>query len=143
MSPMPPNPMDVLSKLYKLLKLAATGVLALVLGVALVAEGDQQGIVGGCGALLVAAVVFTFIGWVVCRKPYGAGCAAGQVPVPGKQSGILWLGILLTLAPGLLYLYLRYAMYRFDLTAATVLSVPMLVGGLGCIAAGLWGLSRN
>jgi hypothetical protein len=59
-----------------------------------------------------------------------------------RRGRLLWLGILLVLLPGLLYLYLRHSMPQFDLAAVVFLSVPILVAGLGCLAAGVWSLRR-
>jgi hypothetical protein len=130
--------MGDIGKIYKLLKLSATGVLALVLGVAQVATGERQGIVSGIGSLLVAAVVFGFIGYVLLPRKERPQPAVEEPSAAEKRSRLLWVGILLSVAPGLLYLYLHYSTDRVDLGAVVFLGIPMLVAGLVCIGASLW-----
>ena len=107
------------------------------------AEVYEEGIVGGAGSLLVAVVVFGFIGYVLYRRSKVPATKAAQLPQTERRTGLLWLGILFTLAPGLLYLYLYCAEYRFPFGAFSVLSIPILIGGLGCIIAALWPGVRN
>jgi hypothetical protein len=126
-----------IGKIIRLLKLSATGVLATVLGVVQVATGERQGVVAGFGSFLVAAVVFGFIGYVVFRKPEPDQERAFQFASTKKRSRLLWLGLVLCVAPGLMYLYLYYAMYRAALGAVMFLSIPMWIAGLGCLVAGL------
>src|SRR5437870_3663085 len=49
-----PSPYKLFKGLIALLKISATAVLAIILGVWLISKGDRQSIVTGCGALLVA-----------------------------------------------------------------------------------------
>jgi hypothetical protein len=123
---------------YRLFKLTATGIVALILGIAQVATGERQGIVGGSGALLAAAVIFGLIGWSIFRKGEPAGTDAAQPPEAERHTRVLWLGISLTLLPGLLWLYLRYSMDPFDPGAAIFVGVPLLIAGIGCLGIGLW-----
>lgn len=126
------------SKAYKVLKLSATGLIALILGVVQVSTGESQGIVAGSGSLIAAAVVFAFIGWVLFRKEDGTRNEGVRPADERAQRRLLWLGILLMLLPGLLYLYLSYSMPQFNMAAVVFLSIPIFIAGLGCLAAGLW-----
>ena len=49
----------------------------------------------------------------------------------------------MTLAPGLLYFYLRFAMSRFDPLLLLFVSVPLLIAGLGCTGIGLRSLAKT
>jgi hypothetical protein len=120
-----------------LLKLLATGVLAAALGVVQVATGEQQGIVAGLGSFVVAAVIFGFVGYAAFRKPEPTRRGVFQFASAEKRSRLLWLGLFLCVAPGLMYLYLHYAMYRAGLLAVAFLGIPMWIAGLACIAASL------
>jgi hypothetical protein len=120
----------------KLLKIAATGAFAAGLGVVQTASGEQQGIIAGVGSFLVAAVIFGVIGYVVFRKPEPGPSRDAQFAPDGKRSRLLWLGMVLCVAPGLLYLYLHYSLYRAGLGAVVFLGVPMWVAGLACVVAG-------
>ena len=128
---------------FKLLKLAAAGMGALVLGIVLAATGESQSILAACGALVAAAVVFGFIGWVLFRKEVQTTSEDTQPVDSGSRRGLVWLGMLLALVPGLLYLYLRYAMDSIDLTAVVLLSVPTFAAAAACIVVGLWSSRRN
>lgn len=124
-------------RVISLLKLLATGTLAAGLGVAQVASGEQSGIVAGLGSFVVAAVIFGFIGYAVLRKPEPARREVFQFASAEKRSRLLWLGLFLCVAPGLMYLYLHYAGYQAALGAVTFLGVPIWIAGLACIAASL------
>jgi hypothetical protein len=85
--------------------------------------------------------VFGFVGWTYKEKAAHPG--SDQPPRAEDQTRVFWLGIALTLSPGLLYFYLRYAMNRFDPLAVIFVSVPLLVAGLGCITLSLWQATKK
>jgi hypothetical protein len=132
----PPKQVQHAGLAIKIVKLAATGMLATVVGVIQIAGGDRAGIVGGAGSLLVAVIMFGFIGRVVYR--FRNGPPPEAMSEAEKRVRLFWLGVLLTLAPGLLYLYLYFAAYKFPDVVISVLGIPILIGGLTCIGAGLW-----
>jgi len=110
----------------------------------LIITGEMQSIVAGSGALLAATLVFGFLGWSFASgKSTLSHSKDGQPHKEGSPAQVVWLGIALTLLPGLLYFYLRYAMTRFDPNAVIFLSVPLLIAGLGCIGVGLWRTIRS
>lgn len=128
---------------FRLLRLAAAGVLATVLGVCLLASGGQDGIVGGVGALFAGAIILGFVGYVGIRgvRMPGPGVVPGGSA--GKGSKLLWAGILITLSPGLMYLYLRAAAYRQSEGATIFLSVPLMLAGLVMMGLGFWSITRK
>jgi hypothetical protein len=112
------------------------GCIALVIvGVALIATGEPREIAAGCGALLCPAVLFGYIRLRALPGESGAANTQDEQPTAGRgQIRLRWLGICLTLAAGLVYVYLPYSMDRFDAVAVAFASVPLLLAGLGCIA---------
>jgi len=56
---------------------------------------------------------------------------------------MFWLGILLALAPGLLYLYFSVAMVQFHPGAVVFLGVPIMLAGIACIVRALWSIIRT
>lgn len=130
-------------KVYKLLKLAGTGLFTLIVGIIQVSSGESRDIVAGSGALLVSAIVFVMVGWVLFRKRK-APASDGVRPTDQKTKGkLLWLGIFLVLLPGLMYLYLRYTMLDFKSDAVVFVSIPSLIAGLGCLVASVWPSRRQ
>ncbi len=129
---------------YKLIKLIAGGLSAVAVGLALIATGEPQAIVAGSGALLAATLVFGFLYWAnSSSKGNGVRAVAEEPPETKGRARVLWLGIGLTLLPGLLYFYLRYSLDRFDPMAIGFVIVPLVIAGLGCIGVGLWSATKR
>jgi len=128
--------MNDFGRLRKLVELAFSGIAAAVLGLSLLATCEPQAIVAGSGALVAAVGIFGLLAWLGCKR--NAEGESDQPPPAKRQTRVFWLGVALTLAPGLLYFYLRYGMARFDPQAAVFLSVPVVAAGLGCIGLSFW-----
>jgi hypothetical protein len=128
-------------EVYKFVKLVASGAMALIVGLVLIATGEPQAILAGSGALLAAALIFGFLRWAGkghTVRAEGEGPAEAKSPAWG-----VWLGIGLTLLPGLLYFYLRYSLDRFDPVAMAFVSVPLVIAGLGCVGVSLWSATKG
>jgi len=61
----------------------------------------------------------------------------------GKGSKLLWAGILITLSPGLMYLYLRAAAYRQSEGPTIFLAAPLMLAGLVMMGLGFWSITRK
>lgn len=123
---------------YGLIKIIAGEVAAVIVGLGLIATGEPPAIVAGIGTLLAATLVFGSLRWVgLFGKDPTVRTKAEEPDTTKGQARVFWLGIALTLLPGLLYLYLRYSMDRFDAGAMVFVSVPLLIAGLGCVGMSL------
>ena len=115
----------------------------MLLGLGLIIGGDLQSMVAGAGAIVAAAVLFGFLAWSSGSAGMDASQAdAGESSEMDRPTRLIWLGIGLSLAPGLLYFYLRFTMSRFDPVVMLFAGVPLLFAGFGCAAIGLRSLVK-
>jgi hypothetical protein len=136
--------MNDFTQAYRLVRIAGGGVVAFLLGLVLIITGDLQSIVAGSGAIVAAVVLFGFLIWTfAAAKPMHTSPDAAESSMLDNSTRVIWLGLGLTLVPGLLYFYLRFAMSRFDPKAVVFVSVPLLISGLGCMGKGLWSLIQG
>ena len=130
--------MEQSQRVIRLLKVGVGCVAALIVGIIQIATGEFQAIVSGSGAILAAVVVLGVIAYL-SRKPT-LEKSPDELREAEKPIGTIWLGIALTLLPGILYFYLKHAMTRFDINAIAFVSGPILFAGLACIGLGSWSL---
>jgi hypothetical protein len=119
-------------------KMTIGGVVTFILGIVLILTGDTPSVVTGVGTILASLVSFALLGLNTFNKgPASVAIAAldeaSQLQHPKR---VIWLGIALILAAGLLYLYLKYTMSPFDSGAMIFVNLPLLIAGLICLGVG-------
>lgn len=129
---------------FAIVRLTLGGLVALGLGIGLISSGDAQSVVIGIATIIVGVAVLGGLALVSkMERPVGPLREVTDQTAGIPPTVIIWLGIVFAFLPGLLYLYLKFAMTRFDPDIVVIVSVPVFIASFGCLALGVWSLKMK